>query len=105
MHSFKRSAGASCSAWIEIPLSKFPTSRLATRPADIARSMRDVMKKLGARECEVEAYYENDTGEEIPKHELCLRETFEFGERKHWSKSREAYCWEPAADVEVVILD
>ena len=95
-----------CSAAIQIPLSSFPTSRLATRPADIARSMRDIVKKIGAKECEVQVYYENDTGEEIAEHELCLTETFEFGDRKHWSKSSEAYCWEPEmTEVEIVTLD
>lgn len=88
-------SGSSCMAWVYVPLSKFPSSRLATRPVDVARSMRDVMQKLGGGECAVAVYYENDTGEAIPNHELCVSETFEFGARKHWSKSSEEFCWEP----------
>ncbi len=84
-----------CTACIEVPLSKFPSSRLATRPVDVARSMQDVMQKLGGGECGITVSYENDTGEEIPSHELCVSETFEFGARKHWSKSSETFCWAP----------
>lgn len=87
--------GARCTASIEVPLSKFPSSRLATRPVDVARSMRDVMQKLGGGICEIAVIYENDTGEETPSHELCVAETFEFGARKHWSMSSETFCWEP----------
>jgi hypothetical protein len=97
-------SAARCMAWINVPLSKFPSSRLATRPVDIARSMRDVMQKLGGRECEVVVLYENDTDEEIPEHELCVSEIFEFGARTHWSKSSEAYCWEPD-DFELVTTE
>lgn len=93
-----------CTAWIEIPLSIFPSSRLATRPADIARSMRDVMKKLAVHECRVEVIYLNDTTDEIPEHELCFVETFAFGERKHWSTSSESPCWQPE-DFEIVTTE
>ena len=94
-----------CHASIAIPLSAFPTSRLATRPVDIARSMRDLVKKHGIEACEIAVLYENDTNEEIAEHELCLRETFAFGGRKHWSIARERTCWEPdefelASDIE-----
>ncbi len=96
---------SSCSAWIEVPLSSFPTSRLATRPADIARSMRDVVKKLGVKECDVFVRFENDTQEELADHELCLHERFEFGARKHWSLSSEGYCWEPDPNSEVELVE
>ncbi len=86
-----------CQASIAIPLSAFPTSRLATRPADIARSMRDLVKEHGIEACEIVVLYENDTNEAIAEHELCLRETFAFGERKHWSIASERTCWEPEA--------
>lgn len=96
----------SCTAWITVPLSSFPTSRLAARPSDIARSMRDVVKKLGAKECAVMVEYENDTGEELAEHELCLMETFGFGRGTLWSKAREGYCWEPdSSEVEVVVVE
>lgn len=84
-----------CFAMIDMPLSAFPTSRLAMRPADVARSMRDLVEKHGIGTCEIAVFYENDTNEEIAEHELCLQETFAFGERKHWSLAREAFCWEP----------
>lgn len=88
-------ASRRCQASIAIPLSAFPTSRLATRPVDIARSMQDLVEKHGIEACEIAVLYENDTNEEIAEHELCLRETFAFGERKHWSIARERTCWEP----------
>lgn len=84
-----------CSASIRIPLSAFPTSRLATRPADVARAMHESVKAQGVQRCEVAVYYENDTDEAIPEHELCLIEPFAFGDRDHWSLSRETSCWEP----------
>lgn len=93
-----------CTAWIQIPLSIFPSSRLATRPADIARSMRDVMKKLAVQECRVGVAYLNDTNDAIPEHELCFVETFAFGERKHWSTSSESPCWQPE-DFEIVTTE
>jgi len=90
--------GPSCSAWVSVPLSAFPSTRLATRPADVARSLRDAVEKMGATECEVSVLFDNDTGEEIAEHELCLTETFRFGERRVWSSGPEAFCWEPDAE-------
>jgi len=89
-----------CFASVEVPLSAFPTARLSIRPADVARSLRDVAEKLGATECTVHVNLANDTGEPLAEHEHCLQETFRFGERKHWSTGREAFCWEPEPDVE-----
>lgn len=102
--SMSEPAALRCSAVASFPLSAFPTSRLAARPAEIARSMQDIMKKLGVDACEVSTFYENDTSEEIAEHELCLTETFAFGERKHWSISSESFCWEPAG-FEIVSAD
>ena len=99
-----RDPSPGCSASLWIPLSTFPTSRVATRPAEVARSMHETMKTLGVSTCEVAVGYENDTAEEIAEHELCLRETFAFGNRKHWSVSSESFCWEPE-EVEVVTVD
>lgn len=92
--------GPSCAAWASVPLSAFPSTRLATRPADVARSLRDAVEKMGATECVVSVLLENDTGEEIADHELCLTETFRFGERRVWSSGAEAFCWEPDPVVE-----
>jgi len=97
--------GSGCHAWIEVPLSIFPSSRLATRPADVARSMHDVARAIGIEECDVAVYYENDTDEEMTEQELCIDETFRFGERKHWSVSSEGPCWEAEEEVEVVSVD
>lgn len=102
-----RAGGApSCSAWVSVPLSAFPSTRLATRPADVARSLRDAVEKMGASECEISVMFDNDTGEEIADHELCLTETFRFGERRIWSSSPETFCWEPtpaSADEETLV--
>ena len=64
--------------------------------------MRDVVEKLGAKECRVGVFYQNDTPDEIAEHELCYVETFRFGERKHWSVSSEERCWEPELFEEAV---
>ncbi len=93
-----------CAATIDVPLSAFPTSRLASRPADMARSIHETLKALDVRTCEVSVFYENDTNEEIAQHELCLSETFAFGARKYWSLSHETYCWEPE-DFEVAGIE
>lgn len=90
--------GPACSAWVSVPLSAFPSSRLATRPADVARSLRDVVEKMGATECTIMVVHENDTQDEIAEHELCLSETFRFGERRVWSTGPESFCWEPEAE-------
>lgn len=87
--------GPACSAWVSVPLSVFPSTRLATRPADVARSLRDVVEKMGASECTIFVMHENDTQEELAEHELCLNETFRFGERRVWSTGPESFCWEP----------
>ena len=93
-----------CTASIDVPLSAFPTSRIAYRPVDVARSMQDVLKKLDVGSCDIAVFYDNDTDEEIPEHELCLQETFAFGERKHWSISSESFCWAPE-DFELVSFE
>ena len=99
----KKDGDPSCSASAFVPLSAFPTSRLALRPVDIVQSLRDVVEKIGAKECSVRVYFDNDTGEELAAHELCLTETFRFGERKAWSISREPFCWEPDLDEEQIV--
>ncbi|MBY0401421.1 hypothetical protein K2X89_14070 [Myxococcota bacterium] len=90
--------GPACSAWVAVPLSAFPSTRLATRPADVARSLRDVVEKMGATECTIMVTHQNDTHEEIAEHELCLSETFRFGERRVWSSGPESFCWEPSEE-------
>lgn len=84
-----------CSAWIEIPLSGFPSSRLATRPADVAGLLTEVVAEWGVENCSVHVQYANDTAEEFAEHELCLIEDFRFDEDAYWSSSSERYCWEP----------
>lgn len=87
-----------CSAWVSVPLSAFPSARLATRPADVARSLRDAVAKMGATECTVMVVLDNDTQDDFAEHELCLEETFRFGERRVWSTGPESFCWEPSEE-------
>lgn len=94
--------GLKCWAWIEIPLSNFPTSRLAMRPADVVRSMHDIVKELGSGECTVTVSYENDVEEDIAEHELCVQQDIAFGRRKLWTRTDERFCWEPDPEVEAM---
>lgn len=96
-----------CGAEVGVPLSAFPTARLALRPADVARSLHDFARASGARQCQIVVMYENDTGEALAEHELCLIEVFRFGERRHWSVEPETTCWAPVDGVEArpVVID
>lgn len=96
-----------CGAEVGVPLSAFPTARLALRPADVARSLHDFARTSGARECRILVMYENDTGEALAEHELCLIEVFRFGERRHGSLEPETTCWDPDDGIEArpVVID
>lgn len=84
-----------CSASIQVSLSNFPSSRLATRPKDIAIVIREVVDLWELDHCTVRVWYDNDTDEEFAEHELCLSEEFRFDSGAFWSASSERYCWEP----------
>ena len=84
-----------CSASIQVSLSNFPSSRLATRPKDIAIVIREVVDLWDLDRCTVYVSYDNDTDEEFAEHELCLTEEFRFDSGAYWSASSERYCWEP----------
>lgn len=87
----------SCSATAFVKLSSFPSSRLATRPSQIAAALREAVEEFGTNECVVRVYYENDTEEEFAEHEQCLMETFKFDRGAYWSSSSEGHCW-PASE-------
>jgi len=90
----------SCVASIQVSLSQFPSSRLATRPKDVAIAIREVIDSWEIENCTVSVWYDNDTGEEFAEHELCLTEDFNFDSGAFWSASAERYCWDPS-DFEV----
>ena len=87
-----------CRATLDVTLSSFPSSRLATRPGDVARAIRDIAKEWGARECVITVWYQNDTNEEMADYEQCVTGTFGFDGRSSWSTSSERNCWEPDRD-------
>jgi hypothetical protein len=94
---YKQEGGeGSCSATIQVSLSSFPSSRLATRPKDVAVAVREVLDLWEIDNCTVQVWYDNDTGEEFAEHELCLSEDFRFDNGAYWSASAERYCWEPS---------
>ena len=87
-----------CRAYFSVPLSAFPTSRLATRPADVARVLHELARKWETNRCVVRVHHENDTEERFAPHELCLVETFAFDGGRPRSVSRETTCWGEAID-------
>jgi hypothetical protein len=84
----------SCIVSTSVKLSSFPTSRLATRPREIAEAIRDAAAELKTRECRIVVWYTNDTGEERDRNERCRTETFRFDRDSYWSSSRETSCWD-----------
>lgn len=92
-----------CQAMIEIPLSSSPAASLRVRPADVARSMHDLVKQIGATECELMVFYENDVGERVAEHELCVEQTFSFTQRRVRALSDESFCWTPSEEQDEAI--
>jgi hypothetical protein len=86
----------SCSASIQVSLSAFPSSRLATRPKDVAIAIRELIDVWEIENCTIQVWYDNDTGEEFAEYELCLTEDFNFDAGAFWSASAERYCWQPS---------
>lgn len=83
-----------CSASITVPLSAFPTSRVASRPADFTSHMRDTVREWGLNKCHVFVTYENDVEDALTQEESCLVELFRFQGDSVWSGGSEKYCWE-----------
>ena len=81
-----------CEAYLTVPLSAFPTWRVATRPADVAPAIRDVASRWGARECRVIVGLHNDTGEKLPAGDDCFWGLFRFEGRDSWASSSERRC-------------
>jgi hypothetical protein len=81
-----------CQAWVAVPLSAFPTWRLATRPSDVAPAIRDLASRWGARECVVVVRLLNDTGEDVAKRDECVAGRFRFEGRDWWASSSEGPC-------------
>lgn len=91
----------SCTAHVQVELSAFPSSRLATRPSEIAAILRELTDEWGVDRCTVYVSYENDTQDELEEHELCLMGEFRFDKGDFWGVSSEGFCWEPS-DLDVV---
>jgi hypothetical protein len=81
-----------CEAYVQVPLSAFPTWRLATRPADLAPAIRDLASRWGARECKVSVWLRNDTGEDLPPGDECIAGLFRYEGRDWWASSGERRC-------------
>jgi hypothetical protein len=90
---------AFCTSVIHVKLSGFPTSRVATRPGDVAAAVRDVADLWKVSECQVTVVFENDTSEELAEHETCVTGLFRYDKGDYWSSSSEDYCWEPADEI------
>jgi hypothetical protein len=87
---------STCYANTTVRLSSFPSSRLATRPDEIAAAIRELADEWSAAECEVFVTYENDTGDDLEDHEQCVKGTFKYDKGDYWSSSPETNCWEAA---------
>jgi len=81
-----------CQAWISVPLSAFPTWRLATRPADVAPLIRDVADRWGARECAIAVWLQNDTGDDLAEGDECMAGLFRYESGDWWASSAEWRC-------------
>lgn len=82
-----------CEAWINVPLSAFPTVRLATRPGDVAAAIRHVASEWDVRECRVRVWRENDVEEEpLSSEEQCIAGDFRFESGSWWPSSSEQSC-------------
>lgn len=84
-----------CVAYYEIELSAFPTSRLASRPHDIAPALRETAEELGVDECQITVHFLDDKGDELEPHETCITGTFKYDKGDFWSSSSEDFCWHP----------
>jgi len=84
--------GIACEAWVAVPLSAFPTWRLATRPSQVAPAIRDLASRWGARECRVVVVLHNDTGEDVAEREECVTARFRYEDRDWWASSSEVPC-------------
>jgi hypothetical protein len=93
--SDEEDAGA-CIATANIPLSRFPTARVAARPSQLAAALREIADEWGVEECSIWITYENDTGDELADHELCVTGSFAYDKGDYWSSSSETNCWEPS---------
>ena len=87
-----------CMASARIPLSRFPSSRVATRPGELAAALREIADEWGAKECTIWISYENDTKDHFANHELCVMGSFKFDKGDYWSSTSEGYCWEPTQE-------
>jgi hypothetical protein len=82
-----------CEARISVPLSAFPTLRLATRPGELAATIRYIAADWEARECRISVWRENDIAEEpIPEDEQCIAGDFRYEGGAWWPSSAERSC-------------
>jgi len=81
-----------CNAWISVPLSAFPSVRLASRPGDFAPAIRETMKEWGVAECEIAVWLENDTGDQLSEQETCISGSFRYEGGRIWPSSSEGSC-------------
>ena len=86
-----------CMASTTIPLSRFPTARVAARPSQLAAALREIADEWGVKECSIWISYENDTGDDLADHELCVTGSFAYDKGDYWSSSSERNCWNPSA--------
>ena len=85
-----------CLANAIVQLSGFPTSRVAARPTQLAAALREIADEWGVKECTIMVAYENDTGDDLAQHELCVIGSFGYDKGDYWSTSSERNCWEPS---------
>jgi hypothetical protein len=82
-----------CEATISVPLSLYPSARLAARPADFASEIREVLDAWGASKCSVQVWLQNDTDDDLSEEESCLSEDFRYDGDSVWSVSSESFCY------------
>ena len=83
-----------CSASISVPLSAYPSLRLAARPADFASHIREQLDEWKVSKCSVVVWLNNDTGDDLLEEESCLSEEFRYDGDSVWSVSSETLCYD-----------
>ena len=83
-----------CSAMITVPLSAYPSVRLAARPADMADAIREKLDDWNVSKCSVTVWIDNDTGDELASEDTCLREEFRYDGDSVWSAGSETSCYD-----------
>jgi hypothetical protein len=81
-----------CEAWITVPLSAFPTVRLATRPLDVAPVIRHLARESKVRECRVHVWRHDDLDADLPDDEECIAGDFRFENGDWWASGSERSC-------------